>query len=78
MNQTNMPNFLLFQISGVFLRGPSSARPHSNTPLGHLLDEQRPAQLVSGVNVLVGPTGIMDYFHSNILHVNKSLLEMVP
>lgn len=36
------------------------------------------AHLMSQANVLLGPTGIMNYFHSNMWYVNKSFLEIMP
>lgn len=36
VHESNMPNYLLFQIMGVFFKDLFCVRPHTNTPLGHL------------------------------------------
>lgn len=47
-------------------------------PFGTSLMKLAAAHLMSQANVLLGPTGIMNYFHSNMWHINKSLLEIIP
>lgn len=37
VHESNIPNYLLFQIMGVFLEGVFCVRPHTNTPLGYPL-----------------------------------------